>query len=555
MQSDPPQSTATHDYVVVGTGAAGSIVAARLSEDHGVTVCALESGPPDRHPYIHIPAGFIKIMFNEAYTWQLKTEPAPGVNGRAVSIPIGRTVGGSSSINGMIINRGQADDFNAWAQRGNLGWGYADLLPYFKRFERRIGDGDDTYRGRDGKIPVTDLDWGHEICDAFVEGAVGLGIPRNRDYNGAAQPGVGFLQRCIENGLRRSAGRTYLLPAIKSSKRIDLRTHARAFKILFEGRKAVGVRYVDERSRAVHEVRARREVIVCGGTANSPRLLQLSGVGDPGLLASLGVDVVHALPAVGENFRDHCSVRVVARAKNATTINEITRGLPLAGQVLRWLTGRPSVIGVSPSLCYCFWRSDESISGADLQLVFAPASYKEGFVGMLDDYPGMSCGVWQHRPESTGYVRAKATDIFVDPAVQPNYLSHETDQRAMVGGIKLARRLLQTPQLARFVDAETFPGKGVQSDGEILDWARRYCGTVWHLIGTCRMGPASDRSTVVSDQLKVHGLANLRVVDASVMPNIPSANTYSATMVIAEKGADLVRGRAAPAAAVLPLAS
>jgi len=204
MHDQQPQSTSTFDYVVVGTGAAGSIVAARLSEDPGITVCALESGPPDRHPYIHIPAGFIKIMFNEAYTWQFKTEPSPNVNGRSVIIPVGRTVGGSSSINGMIINRGQADDFNNWAQRGNAGWGYADLLPYFKRFERRIGDGDDLYRGRDGNIPVTDLDWPHEICEAFIAGAVGLGIPRNRDYNGSAQPGVGYLQRCIHKGLRRS---------------------------------------------------------------------------------------------------------------------------------------------------------------------------------------------------------------------------------------------------------------------------------------------------------------------------------------------------------------
>jgi choline dehydrogenase len=223
------------------------------------------------------------------------------------------------------------------------------------------------------------------------------------------------------------------------------------------------------------------------------------------------------------------------------------RGPALIGQVLRWLTGRPNVLGVSPSLCYCFWKSDPNISGADLQLVFSPASYKEGFVGMLDDYPGMSCGVWQHRPESTGYVRAKSTDIFVDPVIQPNYLSHETDQRALVGGVKLARRLLETPELARFRDRETLPGEGVRSDDEILHWARQYGATVWHLIGTCRMGPAADKSTVVSDQLKVHGLQNLRVIDASVMPTMPSANTYSSTMVIAEKGSDLIRGRNAPA--------
>jgi choline dehydrogenase len=344
----------------------------------------------------------------------------------------------------------------------------------------------------------------------------------------------------------------YLLPAQKKSGRIDLRTHARACKIVFDGKKAVAVRYVDERSRTIHEVKARREVIVSGGTINSPRLLQLSGVGSASLLKSLGIEVVHDLPAVGENFRDHCSVRLVARAKNSRTINEITRGPSLIGQVLRWLAGRPSAIGVSPSLCYCFWKSDPAISGADLQVVFSPASYKEGFVGMLDDYPGMSCGVWQHRPESIGYVRAKSTDVFIDPAIQPNYLSQEADQRAMVGGIRLARRLLSTPQLSRFVDIETFPGESVRTDDEILDWARQYGGTVWHLIGTCRMGPASDQSSVVSSELKVHGMENLRVIDASVMPSMPSANTYSATMVIAEKGSDLIRGRTAPAPVVLP---
>src|SRR5262249_14818301 len=376
-----PGSPAASASAAAGPGAGGGRAAARLSEDPGVTVCALESGPPDRHPYIHIPVGFIKIMFNEAYTWQFKTEPSPGVNGRSVIVPVGRTVGGSSSINGMIINRGQAHDLNSCAQRSNTGWGYADLLPYFKRFERRIGDGDDLYRGRDGNIPVTDLDWPHELCEAFLAGAEGLGIPRNKDYNGASQPGAGYMQRCIYKGLRRSAGRMYLLPAQKKSGRIDLRTHARACKIVFEGRTAVAVRYVDERSRAIHEVRARKEVIVCGGTVNSPRLLQLSGVGSGDLLKSLGVEVVHDLPAVGENFRDHCSVRLVARAKNSKTINEITRGPAFVGQVLRWLIGQPSVIGVSPSLCYCFWKSDPNISGADLQLVFAPASYKEGFVG------------------------------------------------------------------------------------------------------------------------------------------------------------------------------
>ena len=546
MQKSHSPSSDIFDYIVVGAGAAGSIVAARLVENSQNTVCVLESGPSDLHPYIHVPAGFIKIMFNPAYTWQFKTEPSPNVNGRSVLMPVGRTVGGSSSINGMVINRGQADDFNSWAQAGNRGWGYADVLPYFQRFEKRIGNGDDTYRGREGKIPVTDLDWIHPICESFIEGAASLGIPKNADYNAAEQPGVGYFQRAIHKGFRRSAARMYLLPAKKATGRIDLRTNSRASQIIFEGKRAVGIRYIDERDRSVvKEVRARREVIISCGTINTARLLQISGVGPRSVLGDLGVPVIHELPSVGENFRDHCSVRVVARAKNGSeTMNELTRGRKLLGQIARWATRRPSVLALSPSLVHCFWKSEPEMSGADLQVVFTPASYKEGFVGLLDDFPGMSCGVWQHRPESTGYVRARSKDPFVDPVIQPNYLEHPTDQRALVAGIRLARRLLQSKPMAKHVDHETLPGPAVQSDDEILNYARQYGATVWHLIGTSKMGPASDRTSVVDDQLRVHGLQGLRVIDASIMPSMPSANTYASTMMIAEKGADLLRGSA-----------
>lgn len=546
MQKSQSASSDVFDYIVVGAGAAGSIVAARLVENSQNTVCVLESGPSDLHPYIHVPAGFIKIMFKPSYTWQFKTEPSPNVNGRSVMMPIGRTVGGSSSINGMVINRGQADDFNGWAQAGNRGWGYDDVLPYFQRFEKRIGDGDDNYRGREGKIPVTDLDWIHPICESFIKGAASLGIPQNKDYNGAEQPGVGYFQRAIHKGFRRSAARMYLLPAKKATGRIDLRTNSRASQIIFEGKRAVGVRYIDERDRSiVREVRARREVIVSCGTINTARLLQISGVGNSRELNDIGVPVVHNLPGVGENFRDHCSVRVVARARSSSeTMNELTRGRKLIGQIARWATGRPSVLALSPSLVHCFWKSEPEMSGADLQVVFTPASYKEGFVGLLDDFPGMSCGVWQHRPESTGYVRARSRDPFVDPSIQPNYLKHPTDQRALVAGIRLARRLLQSKPMANHVDHETLPGAALQSDDEILNYARQYGATVWHLIGTSKMGPASDLMSVVDDQLRVHGLQGLRVVDASIMPSMPSANTYASTMMIAEKGADLIRGRA-----------
>ncbi|MBN9561976.1 MAG: GMC family oxidoreductase N-terminal domain-containing protein [Alphaproteobacteria bacterium] len=534
------------DYVIVGAGAAGSVLSARLSEDPGVTVCVLECGPPDRHPHIHVPAGFIKMLFNPDYTWQFKTEPSPGSGGRRIPTTQGRTLGGSSSINGMIYNRGQRADYDHWAQRGNRGWGYVDILPYFHRTEHRIGVADSRYHGREGRLPVTDIDWFHPVCEAFIAGAVGLGLPRNPDYNGARQEGVGYFQRAIYRGWRHSAARAFLHPARRTG-RVDIRTDARAAAVLFEGKRAVGVRYLDDRDRKTEQVvRARREVILSSGTVNTAKLLQISGIGPTSLLGEIGVPVVHELPGVGENFRDHYGVRLVARVKNARTINEMATGLGLAGQIARWASGRPSILSVSPSLVHWFWKSDEALDSADFQGVFSPASYKDGYIGRLDDFPGMTAGVWPHRPESVGYVRARSADPFDDPAIQPNYLADPMDQRVLLGGMKLARRLLQAPELDTYFDGEHLPGPRVESDDELLDFARRYGSTSYHLIGTARMGPASDPTAVVDDQLRVHGLHGLRVVDASIMPNMVSANTYAATMMIAEKGADMIRGRAPP---------
>jgi choline dehydrogenase-like flavoprotein len=533
------------DYVIVGSGAAGSVLAHRLTEDPGVRVCVLEAGPPDRHPFIHVPGGFIKMLFNPGYTWQFTTEPSEGSGGRRIPTTQGRMLGGSSSLNGMIYNRGQSADFDSWAQRGNRGWGYADVLPYFRRTERRLGRADRRFHGTEGRLPVTDIDWFHPINEAFIEGAVGLGIPRNPDYNGARQEGVGYFQRAIYRGWRHSAGRVFLHPA--RARGLEVRTDARAARILFEGKRAIGVSYLHERDRSqMRTVRARREVIVSAGTANTAKLLQISGVGPAGLLALLGVPVVHALAGVGENFRDHYSVRMVARVKGIRTINEMSHGLGLAGQIARWVLGRPSILALSPSLVHWFWKSSPALDLPDLQGVFSPASYKEGFVGLLDDYPGMTCGVWQHRPESVGYVRARSADPFVDPAIQPNYLEHPTDRAVLLAGMKLARALLHTPELAAWFDHESLPGDAVAGDDALLDFAHRYGSTAYHLIGTARMGPAFDPTAVVDDRLLVHGMAGLRVVDASVMPSMPSANTYASTTMIAEKAADMIRGRAAP---------
>ncbi len=534
----------TFDYVIVGAGAAGAILANRLSEDGKSTVCLLEAGPADWHPFIHIPAGFIKTLFNPAVTWQFQTEPTEQTAGRRIPIPQGRVLGGSTSINGLVYNRGQRADFDQWAQLGNVGWSYAEVLPYFKRMERRIG-GDDQYRGRSGELPISDIDWMHPLCDAFIAGAVGIGMPRNPDYNGVDQAGVGFYQRTIHRGWRMSTSRAFLWPA-RSRKNLAIKTNAQAIEILLQDKRATGVRYMKNRQLATaRDVLARREVIICCGAINTPKLLQLSGIGPAALLRDIGVPVRHDCPGVGANLSDHFSVRVVARVKNIHTMNQLASGIGLGGQIARWMMGRPSILALSPSLVHFFWKSKDGLAAPDLQGVFAPASYKEGYVGMLDRYPGMTCGVWQHRPDSRGYVHASSADVFANPVIQANYLADPRDQEVLVNGIRLARRLLQTPELAQYVECETLPGPDKLSDSDLLDFARRYGVSSYHVNGTARMGPASDPMAVVDDELRVHGLQGLRVADSSVMPTIPSANICAATMMIAEKASDMIRGKAA----------
>jgi choline dehydrogenase len=544
----------TFDYVIIGAGSAGCVLANRLSEDTSTKVCVLEAGPRDWHPYIHLPAGFIKTFHMRSVNWAYQQEVGPWTGGRSIYAPRGKTLGGSSSINGHIYNRGQRQDFDTWAQLGNRGWGYPDVLPYFKRLEHRIGEGDDTYRGREGNLTVTTMDWKDPLCEAFMAGAISLGIPRNPDYNGAIQEGVSYAQRTIRNGLRVSAATAFLHPARKRGN-VDVRTHAHATEIIFEGKRAVGVRYRrGGRNGTLHEVRAAKEVILSGGTYNSPQLLQLSGVGSPGLLASHGIEVRHALAGVGEGLQDHYAPRSVARVKNIKTINERRRGLGLMGEALKWATTRRGLLSLSPTMVYCFWHSGETTESSDLQLTFTPASYKEGVQGTLEDLPGMTVTSWQQRPESRGYVRIRSADPFIQPIIQTNYLTAELDRRVIVAGMKLARRLLKSEPLSAYYDYEDFPGPGVQTDDEFLQAATKRGTTTFHPGCTCRMGPADASWAVVDDQLRVHGLEGLRVIDASIMPRMISANLNASTMMIADKASDLVRGKAPPEAVRLPAA-
>jgi choline dehydrogenase len=540
------------DYVIVGAGSAGSVLASRLSEDEKTTVCVLEAGPSDWHPFIHIPAGFMYTLVNPRVNWLYTSEPSQWTGGRRIAAPRGKTLGGSSSINGHIYNRGQRLDFDGWAQGGNHGWGYADVLPYFRRTERRIvAEADPTFRGSDGNLPITDLDWRDPLCEAFIEGAVQMGIPRNRDYNGAQQAGVSYVQRIIQNGRRVSAARGYLHPAMRR-RNLTVRTHAHATNLVFDGKRAVGVRYLKGgRHGTPVEVRAAKEVILAGGAVNTPQLLQISGIGPAPLLQSLGIAVKHELAGVGENLRDHYAPRFVARVKGAGTINEKSKGLRLVGEVLKYAVARKGILALNPTLIYVFWKSDPNVDNYDLQFTFTPASYKEGVQSTLDDFPGMTIASWQQRPDSIGYVRAQSSDPFTAPTIQPNYLAAESDRRVLLAGMKIARKLISSQPLQKYYEREEFPGVQAQSDEDLMTAAKQRGTTTFHLMGTCRMAPDSDPTAVVDDQLRVRGLESLRVVDASIMPTMPSANLNASVLMLAEKAADMIRGKPAPEPAML----
>jgi choline dehydrogenase len=525
------------DYVIVGAGAAGCVLANRLAADGSHTVCLLEAGPPDTSILLRIPAGVYKASSSRKFAWQFETEPSAGSANRPVPMPQGKTLGGSTAINGMNYNRGCPADFDGWAQHGNRGWGYTDVLPYFKRSERRVGACDPCYRGTNGPLPITDNDWRHPLCDAFIDGAHRLGLPPSADYNGARQSGAGYYQRYIENGWRMSAARAFLRPVAKK-KNLEVRTNAQATAVVFEGKRAIGVCYSAGPGRAARQVDARREVILSAGAANTPKLLQLSGVGPPPLLAKLGIPVAHALAGVGENLQDHYMIHSVVRVEGIETIGG--HGLALLRQGVNWLLGLPSILAISPSLAYAFANAHDLSSTPDIQLDFALGNYSNQ---RLERFPVIKLGFCQLRPKSTGFVRANSADPFQAPIIQPNYLADELDQQVAIDGIGALRRLLGTPHLQPYYHSEELPGPSVTDDAACLDFAREAGLTAYHLCGTCRMGPPDDPLAVVDDQLRVRGLQALRIADASIMPAVPSANTSAAVFMIAEKASDMILGR------------
>jgi choline dehydrogenase len=535
------------DYVIVGAGSAGCVLANRLTEDAGTRVVLIEAGGRDWNPLIHIPAGYMKLLDHPTLTWGFKAEADPGTNGRAISYPRGRVLGGSSSINGMIYVRGQPEDFDHWAQLGNRGWSWDAVLPFFRKAENWEGK-EDAVHAKGGPLFTSHGRDRPLLCRAAVEAATQLGCEYREDVNDlppGAGDGVGWVQQTRGGRRRASAARSYLRPAMK---RPNLRviTGALVHRVLFDGVRAIGVEY--SRAGSVDRIDAAGEVILAAGAIGSPHVLQLSGVGDPEHLARVGIDVHHALRGVGRNMQDHYLARVSCTVQGAPSLNAQSRGLGLAGQVLRYVTTGTGILTYAASLVAASVKVLEESATPDVQCLFAHGSYAPGVTRQLDTLPGMTCGMWQMRPQSRGYVEARSPRPEEQPNINPRYFSEDADRRAAVGGLRWIRRLFTAPALAKYVIAETVPGKDVQSDDELLHYVQQTGGTVFHATCTCKMGP--DTMAVVDDRLRVHGLERLRVIDASVMPAVTSTNTNAPTIMIAEKGAAMVREDARATTAV-----
>ena len=530
------------DFIVVGAGSAGCAVAARLSEDRATRVLLLEAGGEDRNRWIHIPLGFGKTFADPSVNWCYETEPDPGAGDRRVFWPRGKVLGGSSSINGMVYIRGQAEDFDHWRQLGNTGWSFDDVLPYFRRSEHQMR-GANSFHGSGGPLCVSDVAQ-HPICEGFIAATTGLGFPRNDDFNGASQDGVGYHQTTTRNGKRCSTAVGYLRPAMQRAN-LTVVTGALTEKILLEGRRAVGVTF--RRDGELCTARAAREVILCGGAVNSPQLLMLSGIGPQEHLAGFGIPVVHHLPGVGQSLQDHYSAAIKLRCKLPITVNDVmlsnARKLKAGLEYYMFHRGPLSMISSPAAL---FARTRPELASPDIKCSISPFSAERPQDG-LHRFSGFTTIAYQLRPESRGEIKLKSPDPFDAPAVYPNYLAAETDQRTIVAGLKLCRQILANRHMQPFIEAEFQPGAAVESDDELLDYARRRGGTVYHPTSTCKMG--NDPMAVVDAELRVHGLEGLRVVDASIMPTVVSGNTNAAAIMIGEKAADMVRRPAARMAA------
>ncbi len=535
------------DYIVIGAGSAGCVLAARLSEDPATRVLLLEAGPPDRSLWIHLPIGYGKTMWSKSVNWGFHTDPDPNMNGRRIYWPRGKTLGGSSAINGLIYIRGQREDYDAWAALGNPDWSYADVLPYFIKSEgnRRAALRETGLHGADGPLTVSDIAAKHELIEAFIEGAQQIGassVPRSDDFNGTKQEGAGYFQLNTADGWRVSTATAYLKPARRRTN-LQVQTGAHATGIVMDGRRAVGVRY--RQGGALKTANCAAEVLLCAGAIQSPQLLQLSGIGPRALLARNGIEVVADLPGVGENLQDHLQFRLGFECtKPITTNDQLNSWTGKLAIGMQWLVSRSGPLAVGINQGGCFMRALCDASGQpvaatpDIQFHVATLS-ADMAGGKVHPYSGFTMSVCQLRPESRGYIRIRSADPFEPPEMQPNYLASDLDRRTAVAAIKAARAIAAAPAMRSLVKREVKPGPEANDDAALLEFCRNQGATIFHPSGTCKMG--SDVRAVLDARLRVRGVAGLRVVDASAMPALVSGNTNAPVVMMAEKAADMIR--------------
>lgn len=536
MQSLNSSRNYKFDYIIVGAGAAGCILANRLTESGKYTVLLIEAGPKGSHPFIKIPAGFSKLMTNKKFNWNFETASEENTLNRKISVPRGKGLGGSTLINGMIYVRGIAEDFDFWEQQGAKGWAFKDVAPFFEKLENwqsKTQKSKEVKRGVSGPMHICEVSERSPIATAFIDAAQQYGLPLNPDYNIGDQLGVGYYQVLQKGGSRWSVVDGYL-DSIKKRKNLTIQTNARVLKLDLLDKKCVGVQ-VQYADGSIKHVAANLEVILSAGTIQTPQLLELSGIGNPAVLEKIGIPVLHAAPNVGENYIDHFCTRMNWRVQNTKTLNELSRGTNLVKELSKYALSKKGILSLGTGLVYGFIKSNEQLEKADVQLFFVHASYANAADRKLDKLPGMTVGVAQLRPKSVGSIHIPNKDPNSLPIIKPNFLSIQEDIDSIVGGMKVVREIVGQTAMGKYVDYEMAPGAKTVSDEDWLQFARENGQTIYHPIGTCRMG--DDCDAVVNSDLSFKGIHGLRIVDASVMPSMVSGNTQAAVMMIAEKGA------------------
>jgi choline dehydrogenase len=525
-----------YEYIFVGAGSAGGALAARLSENPATRILLLEAGAAS-HPYSRMPLSFGLLIDNPAANWLYESEPEPGTANRPIPVPRGKLLGGSSAINGLVWVRGQPLDFDTWAQMGCRGWSWREVAPLFTRIENFVdGDGSNG-RGTSGPLKVSTVPDQNPLYDALFEAAVAAGYKLNPDYNSEDQEGIVKTQTSIYRGRRMSVAHCYIEPAMRRSRNLQVLTHAHMLRVLLDGTRCIGVEY--EKDGRVVQAKARETILSAGGVA-SPQILELSGIGQPELLRRHGIEVKHALPAVGENFRDHINARIVWRVKDPrVSYNHMARGIGAATQMMKYLATGGGFMSLPSAPLLAFLRTRPELATPDVQMHLVPYSIKDPKTRKLQDFPSMTIACYQLRPESLGSIHMRSADPKAQPAIRFNFLADPIDQRTMVDGFRMMRKIVDAAPMDAYRDSEHSPGASVQSDAEILSWIRSNSQTAYHPVGTCRMGPGPN--AVVDDRLRVHGLEGLRVADASIFPTMPSGNTNAPSIMVGEKAADILK--------------